>query len=151
MSYYLNHPEFFNGPVRLTKEEINDPLKVVSSFFEDYSLSEIRDHNQQMDHVCLSTDSPPFEEPSERDHLLCYRQDEERVLEAAFLLSRKSGSSAKLPPLENFPEKTLHPLIGEIDLTDLQKRIVDIQHRMAQLGLIVANAYSAGADKLLKR
>jgi hypothetical protein len=150
MSYYLSHPEFFNGPVRLTKEEINDPLAVVSSFFEDYSLSEIRDHNQQMDHVCLSTDSPPFEEPSGRDHLLCYRQNEERVLEAAFLLSRKSRSSAKLPPLENYPEKALHPLIGEIDLTDLQKRIVDIQHRMAQLGLIVANAYSAGAEKLLK-
>jgi hypothetical protein len=56
-----------------------------------------------------------------------------------------------LPPLKNIPEKALHPLIGEIDLTDLQKRIVDIQHRMAQLGLIVANAYSAGADKLLKR
>jgi hypothetical protein len=104
-----------------------------------------------MDYVCLATDSPPFQEPGERDYLLCYRKDEERVLEAAFLLSRKSGSPAKFPPLENSPEKALHPLIGEIDLTDLQKRVVDIQHTMAQLGLIVANAYSAGADKLLKR
>jgi hypothetical protein len=150
MSYYLDHPEFFNGPIRLTKEEINDPLEVVSSFFEDYSLSEIRDHNEQMDHVCLSTDSPPFEESSERDHLLCYRQDEERVLEAAFLLSRKSDSSAKMQPSETPPEKTLRPLIGEINLTDVQKRIVEIQHKVAQLCRIVADAYGSSIEKLLK-
>lgn len=150
MSYYLNHPEFFNGPIRLTEEEISDPLEVVSSFFEDYSLSEIRDHNQQMDHVCLSTDSPPFEEPSERDHLLCYRQDEERVLEAAFLLSRKFDSSAKMQPSETPPEKTLRPLIGEINLTDVQKRIVEIQHKVAQLAHIVADAYGSSIEKLLK-
>jgi hypothetical protein len=60
MSHYLNHPEFFNGPIRLTEEETNDPLKVVTSFFEDYSLSEIRDHNQQMDFVCCLPIRPLF-------------------------------------------------------------------------------------------
>ena len=150
MSYYLNHPEFFNRPIRLTEEERKDPLKVVSCFFDDYTLSEIRDHNQQMDYVCLSADSQSFQEPDERDFLLCYRNEEEKVLEAAFLLSRNYDRAAKSPPAENTPQKPLLPLIGEIDLTDLQKRIVEIQHKVAQLCHIVASAYGAGIEKILK-
>ena len=150
MSYYQNHPELFNRPIRLDKEETSSPLKVISQFFEDYSLSEIRDHNQQMDYVCLSADSEGFHEPSERDFLLCYRNEEERVLEAAFLLSRNYDAASKPADKENLTPKLPHPLIGEIDLTDLQKRLVDIQHKLAQLCLIVTNAYSAGIDKLLK-
>ena len=150
MSYYLNHSEFFNRPIRLNEEEMSNPLKVVSGFFEDYSLSEIRDHNQQMDFVCLSTDSAPFQEPTERDHLLCYRKDEERALEAAYLLSRNFDASKKLPISEGSAPKVPHHLIGEIDLTEVQKRLVELQHKLAQLCLIVANAYSAGVDKLVK-
>ena len=150
MSYYLNHPEFFNGPIGLTEEERNNPLKIVSCFFDDYSLSEIREHNQQMDHVCLSTDTAPFQEPGERDRLLCYRKDEERALEAAFILSQNHSSSKTSPLSELSTQKVLHHLIGEIDLTEVQKRLVELQHKLAQLCLIVANAYSSGVDKLVK-
>jgi hypothetical protein len=150
MSYYLNHPEFFNRPIRLTEEERNDPLKVVSCFFDDYTLSEIREHNQQIDHICLSTDAAPFQESDERDRLLCYRNDEERALEAAFLLSRKYDPTSKPAPTENSTSKVPHHLIAEIDLTDLQRRLVEIQHRLAQLGVIVAKAYSAGVDQLIQ-
>jgi hypothetical protein len=150
MSQYLNHPEFFNKPIRLTQDETNNPLGVVSRFFDDYSLGEIRAHNQQMDYVCLSTDSPPFQEPTERDRLLCYRNDEERALEAAFLLSRKYDSASKPAPAESSTSKVPHHLVGEIDLTDLQRRLVEIQHRLAQLGVIVANAFNAGVDQLIQ-
>jgi hypothetical protein len=150
MSYYLNHPDLFNRPICLDKEEMTDPIKVISQFFDDYSLSEIREHNEQKNHVCLSTDAAPFQEPDERDRLLCYRKDEERALEAAFLLSQNYCSSGKLPPSEVSPPKAPHHLIGEIDLTEVQKRLVEIQHKLAQLCLIVANAYSVGVDKLVK-
>jgi hypothetical protein len=150
MSEFVNHPELFNRPIRLDKEETSNPLKVISQFFEDYSLSEIRDHNRQMDYVCLSADSEGFQEPGDRDFLLCYRNEEERVLEAAFLLSRNYDPAENGPPAKNSAPVLPHPLIAEIDLTDLQKRIVDIQHKLAQLCLIVTNAYSSGIDKLLK-
>jgi hypothetical protein len=150
MYHFQQHKEFFDEPVHLSDEEKVSPIKVIDGFFTDYSLSEIRELNQQMDHICLSTDSPPFEEPDERDRLLCYRKDEERVLEAAFLLSRNFDSAAKLPPLKNSGEKALLPLIGEINLTDVQKRIVEIQHKVAQLCHIVANAYGCSIEKCLK-
>jgi hypothetical protein len=149
MSEFTNHPELFNRPVRLDKEETANPLKVISQFFEDYSLSEIRDHNRQMDCVCLSADSEGFQEPGDRDFLLCYRNEEERVLEAAFLLSRNYDVADKPLQVENSTPKLPHPLISEIDLTDLQKRLVEIQHKLAQLCLVVTNAYSAAIDKLL--
>jgi hypothetical protein len=150
MYHFQQHKEFFDKPVRLSDQETVNPISVIDCFFTDYSLSEIRELNQQMDHVCLSTDSPPFQEPSERDHLLCYRTDEERVLEAAFLLSRNYVPAKNLTPLEASAQKALHHLIGEIDLTEVQKRLVEIQHKVAQLCLIVSNAYSAGVDKLVK-
>jgi len=150
MYHFQQHKEFFDRPVHLSDQEKVDPIRVIDGFFTDYSLSEIRELNQQMDHICLSTDSPPFEEPDERDRLLCYRNDEERALEAAFLLSRKYDPASKPAPTENSTSKVPHHLFGEIDLTDLQRRLVEIQHRLAQLGLIVANAYSAGVDQLIQ-
>jgi hypothetical protein len=150
MYHFQQHKEFFDNPIHLSDQEKVNPIRVIDGFFTDYSLSEIRELNQQMDHICLSTDSPPFEEPDERDRLLCYRKDEERVLEAAFVLLRNLDSAAKRPPFKNSTEKSLLPLIGEINLTDVQKRIVEIQHKVAQLCHIVTSAYGASIEKLLK-
>jgi hypothetical protein len=150
MCHFQQHQEFFDKPIRLSDQEKTNPISVIDGFFTDYRLSEIRELNQQMDHICLSTDSPPFQDADERARLLCYREDEEKALEAAFLIWRNSESSAKLPPFESSTLKLPHHVIGEIDLTDLQKRLVEIQHKLAQLCLVVTNAYSAGIDKLLK-
>ena len=150
MSEFLNHPEFYDRPICLTEEERSDPLKIISCFFDDFRLSEIRDRNRQMDHVCLSTDMDPFDDPDERDRLLWYRRNEERLLEAAFLLSQNYDPAAKSLLLENPTPKVPHHLIGQIDLTDLQKRLVDIQYKLAQVCNVVANAYSVGVDKLAK-
>jgi hypothetical protein len=150
MYHFQQHQEFFDKPIRLSDQEKANPISVIEGFFTDYRLSEIRELNQQMDHICLSTDSPPFQDADERDRLLGYREDEEKALEAAFLIWRNSDSSAKLPLLESSPEKALRPLIGEINLTDVQKRIVEIQHKVAQLCHIVVAAYGAGIEKLLK-
>lgn len=150
MSYYINHPEFFNGPVRLTQEEQQDPISVVSQFFADFSLSEIREINEQVTHICLATDMPPFENPTERDRLICYREYQERVLEAAFLLSGNPAPPSNRAAAENSTKKVVKLVIGDLDLTDVQERIVDIQYKVAQLCRIIAEAYGATIDKMLQ-
>jgi hypothetical protein len=88
MLQYRNHRETFNNPILLSKEEMTEPLSVIANFFDDYSLSEIRAFNQEMDLVCLTSDSHPFDNGRERDRLLDFRQNELRLLEAAYLLTR---------------------------------------------------------------
>jgi hypothetical protein len=149
MSYYINHPEFFNGPVRLTQQEQQDPLSVVSQFFDDFSLSEIREINEQVTHACLATDMSPFENSSERDRLICYREYQERALEAAFLLLGNPALPVTKVAAENSNRKVVKLVIGDLDLTDVQKRIVDIQSNVAQLCHIIVEAYEATIEKVL--
>jgi hypothetical protein len=150
MSHFQLNQHFFDEPMRLSEYEKADPLEVFDGFFTDYKLGEIRELNQQIDHICLSTDSPPFQDFNERARLLMYRQDEERLLEAALLLLRNSGSSPKQPPTENSLQNPLQSVIGEIDLADVQKRIIDIQYKVAQLCNIIVTAYGANIDKMLQ-
>ena len=88
MSHYLNHPEFYGNPVLLTDTERQDPNGVLRDFFEDYNLAELRQINQDIKEVCLTTDRPPFSESENRaDHLL-YQDKLMRVLEAAFVIAK---------------------------------------------------------------
>ena len=87
MLYYQLHPEIFDLPILLTEQEKETPLRVIEEFFEDYKMSEIRDLHQRVHHICLTEDAPPFDEGSERDRLIVFRERIEKLLEAAWLLS----------------------------------------------------------------
>jgi hypothetical protein len=72
----------------------------------------------------------------------------EKVLEAAFLLSQQdtpapSGISPKKEILES--QRSLN---GEIDLNDLQTKVVDIQHKMAEVVQMVIVAWGKAAENL---
>lgn len=90
MSHFQQHREFYNRAIMLTPEEQQDPLPVLDNFFTDYKLSEIREMNQNVDTLCLTTDDPPFDDATTRDSIMAYRRSEERLLEAAYLLLKRS-------------------------------------------------------------
>lgn len=90
MSHFQQHREFYNRAIMLTAEEQQDPLPVLDNFFTDYKLSEIREMNQNVDTLCLTTDDPPFDDATTRDSIMAYRRSEERLLEAAYLLLKRS-------------------------------------------------------------
>jgi hypothetical protein len=91
MSEFINHPESFNEPVLLSKAEIDNPLKVLHEFFADYRLSELRQIQEEIQDICLTTDRPPFSDPQRRaDHLL-YQRNLIGLLEAAFILAQRQS------------------------------------------------------------
>jgi hypothetical protein len=100
MFHFQRHPKFFNKPIRLTEEEINNPISVIIDFFTDYNLSEVREIHQNIDHTCLTSDTPPFDDSEERDSLFSFRESEEKVLEAALILMEMQSNT---PPSSQPP------------------------------------------------
>ena len=147
MSHYLQHRDFFDKPVLLSEKEMQYPLEVLDDFFTDYRLSEIREINDNIVHVCLTNELPHFNDPSERDQLLNYRQREEKALEAALLLLEKKSSEASDSHPKNAPDQSNKSETGEIDLGDLQTRVLNIQSEVAKLVSIVTMAWSAAVLK----
>ncbi|HVU93724.1 MAG TPA: hypothetical protein VHE34_00805 [Puia sp.] len=148
MSHLQRHSKICDLPLLLSEGELKDPISVIKAFFEDYTLSEIREIHKLADHVCLASDFPPFDNAEYRDKLLCYRKGAEKILEAAFLLSQqdKPASPAISPKGEALESKL--PLNGEIDLNDLQKRVMDIQSDVAGVVKMVVEAWGNAVDKL---
>jgi hypothetical protein len=149
MSHVQQHKEFFNKPIYLSEEEKNAPLDVIKEFFADFSLSEVREIHEQMDQACLATDSHPFDQPEERDQLMFFRRKEEKALEAALQLLEQK------PPLpaEIVQQTTMRPSNAngeEIDLDDLQYKVVDIQNKFAGVVLTVVKAASKASLRRLR-
>jgi len=129
MLNYRNHREIFNKPILLSKEEMAEPLSVAAAFFDDYSLSEIRAFSQEMDFVCLTSDTHPFDDATQRDRLLDFRQNELRLLEAAYLLTRLDPSM-----LEAAKQLLAKKANGEpIDVDDVSLRISRLKIQIYEL------------------
>jgi hypothetical protein len=129
MSHFQQHSDFYDKPIFLSEEEKKAPLSVFEDFFTDYKLNEIREIHQHTVHVCLTSDSPPFHNVCERDRLLHYRETVEKVLEAAYLLLQQKMIAPGSSPQQNAIAESKNAITGDIDLSDLQTRVVDICNR----------------------
>lgn len=133
MSHFQQHPAFFNKPIILTEEERKNPIRVIIDFFTDYNLSEVREIHQNIDHVCLTSNVPPFDDPEERDSLLSFRESEEKVMEAALLLME---SEPNVSPTPERPHLTVHANGEEVDtmdLDDVQSKVHQLQNQLKEL------------------
>jgi hypothetical protein len=90
------HPDFYDRPIRLTEEEMADPLAVLRFFFSGTPLSETRQMLWDMVTASLRIrDCLAFETPEQRENLLLLYHDIERALEAAWLISEQTRCKAK--------------------------------------------------------
>lgn len=76
------HPEFYNQPILLTEEEKKDPSTVIKQFFEDVKLVEVRTHLHNLLEVALTRSNTIYDEARERDTVLCFVEQLEKVIEA---------------------------------------------------------------------
>jgi hypothetical protein len=129
MLQYRTHREIFNNPILLSKEETTEPLTIIAQFFDDYSLSEIRAFNEDIDFVCLTSDKHPFDSGSERDRLLDFRQNELRLLEAAYLLTRLDPTA--LGAAQQLLAKNAAG--GPIDVADVSMKISRLKIQIHEL------------------
>jgi hypothetical protein len=83
------HPEFYNKPIWLTEEEKENPMSVIQGFFEDVKLIEVRQHLSNMLEVCLASSNSLYTDSQERDAVLCFYNQLEKLVDATYVLSKK--------------------------------------------------------------
>ena len=86
MHHFNLHSDFYNQPVQLTEGEKLDPLPVIRQFFEDVKLVEVRIHLYNLLEVALTTPNTIYDEASERDAIVFFVKQLEKMGEAACLL-----------------------------------------------------------------
>ena len=80
------HPEFYNQPILLTEEEKKDPSTVIKQFFEDVKPVEARIHLYNLLEVALTRPNTIYDDASERDEVLCFIKNFEKMIEAVSLI-----------------------------------------------------------------
>jgi hypothetical protein len=88
MKTYNHHPQWYNQPLRLTREQKHDPFLVIDDFFECYHLNEVREILWRwMEEVVCSPHSISSDPLERSNHIYFYEKIEELV-EAAFMLEK---------------------------------------------------------------
>lgn len=86
---YNRHPQWYNQPLRLTEEQLKDPLPVLDEFFQCYHLNEIRQILWEwFAEVVSSHRSISIESLDRSNHLYFYEKIEE-IIEAAFIIKKR--------------------------------------------------------------
>ena len=82
---YHEHPEFYDKPIRLSQDK--PVLQVITDFFEDFRLSDVRQLLWQLVTVATTTDNAHFQEPEDRANLLNHYSQLEELIEAAYIIN----------------------------------------------------------------
>jgi hypothetical protein len=88
MSHYMN--ELFNSPIRLSKEERENPLQVLTGYAEDFELREVRQHLYRLLVLALTGPEDDFDEPTDRADLVYFYERTEQLVEAVFIISSQA-------------------------------------------------------------
>ncbi|WP_037360740.1 hypothetical protein [Asinibacterium sp. OR53] len=81
------HPEFYSQPIWLTQEEKENPMAVIKQFFEDVKLIEVRGYLNNLLEVALTTPNNIYDDSRERDAVLCFIKQLEKMVEAVPLIT----------------------------------------------------------------
>ncbi|MEP7371746.1 MAG: hypothetical protein ABI675_00060 [Chitinophagaceae bacterium] len=84
-----NHPQWYNQPLRLTKEQKQDPLPVLDDFFECYHLTEVRQLLWEWLTEVISSQRSIAIEPHDRNNHIYFYEKIEGIIEAAFILKKR--------------------------------------------------------------
>jgi hypothetical protein len=92
MSHFQSHPDFYNHPIRLGKEQKTAPLEILRDFFDNCPLSTLRQTLWNMVETSLAVPYSVYDTAGERQYLLWFYRELETVLEAGWLLSRQNNN-----------------------------------------------------------
>jgi len=86
---YNNHPQWYNQPLRLTKEQKKDPLPVLDDFFECYHLNEVRQTLWEWLSEIVSSPRSISSDHHDRSNHVYFYEKIEGVIEAVFIIKKK--------------------------------------------------------------
>ncbi|HET6256230.1 MAG TPA: hypothetical protein VFE32_19285 [Puia sp.] len=143
MSRFKDNPNIYDQLICLSEKEKLAPMEVIKDFFAYYRLSELRDIQDQIQQVCLTSDGEAFNHSKRRAELLAYNDKLIRLLEAATQLGEIIAPSAS-PQKATLPEQKLTPVKNyDPRISDLVKGINDVGVDVAHLCVIIVNAWTA--------
>lgn len=86
MLFLQKDKEFQDQVILLSMDEIQNPMEVVRTIFNEIKLGEVRDVISKAIEVCLTTKNQPFSKAAGRYELLSTFKKIELLIEAASLL-----------------------------------------------------------------
>ncbi len=96
MGYYAQHKDFYNQPIRLDNQQLEEPFDVIQSFCGAYQLHEIRQHLWDFLETAVITENFAFDEADKRNSIFLFYQQLEEALEALYIInSIKTNSEIK--------------------------------------------------------
>jgi hypothetical protein len=141
MSRFKDHPQIYDQPICLSKEQISDPTLTIKDFFASYRLSEIRKIQDDIQKVCLTTEDAAFGNSKGRSNLLRYNDKLICLLEAASQLQEKFNSSDKVPKPERATTISTPVRSNYKQVSEVVRAINDVAVDVAKLCVIVMNAW----------
>jgi hypothetical protein len=143
MSRFKDQPEIYDQPICLSEKDKRTPMEVIKYFFADYRLSELRDIQDQIQRVCLTSDKGAFTQPEARSNLLSYNDKLIRLLEVAFYLKDWFVPLANEVKAEVSPKSAATVRNFDIRVSNLVKGINDVTVDVAHLCVEIVNAWTA--------
>ncbi|OQP43612.1 hypothetical protein A4H97_33850 [Niastella yeongjuensis] len=109
---YNKHPHLFNQPLRLTEEELNNPILILNDFFQTYHLNETREVLWQWLTAVISSQSSISSEPLERSNHFYFYEKLEEVIEGAFVM-KTNQPAAELNTTSKDSVNSIRPIHPE--------------------------------------
>ncbi len=86
MNVFEQNKDFYNNPIRLSPDQLQDPLKVLREFFIDFHLYESRALLADWLQTALTTPNSQFAEAAERNAIAVFAEKLEELLEAVSII-----------------------------------------------------------------
>jgi len=83
-----NHPQWYNEPLRLTKEQKDNPVLIFQGFFESFHLHEVREMLWEWLVEVISSRNSISNDGNARNNHIYFYEKLEQVLEAGFVLQK---------------------------------------------------------------
>ena len=150
MSQFKDNSRIYDQLICLSEKEKLAPMEVVKDFFAYYRLSELRNIQDQIQQVCLTSEEGAFSQSKSRSNLLAYNHKLIRVLEAASHLSEMLLPSVSTRKNEAPLNKSIPRRIVDTRISDLVKSINEVGIEVAKLYLLIVKAWTAQLHSELK-
>jgi cell fate (sporulation/competence/biofilm development) regulator YlbF (YheA/YmcA/DUF963 family) len=150
MTRFKDRREIYDQVMCLSEKDKQAPMEVIKDFFDDYRLSELRDIQDQIQKVCLTSDEGAFTKAEARSNLLSYNDKLIRLLEAASFLQDSFVPIAKEVKTEVLPKITVPSKNFDTRVSDLVRGINDVSVDVAHLCVIIVKAWTANVCAEMK-
>lgn len=84
------HPQWYDQPLRLNKEQRHEPLLVLDEFFQCYHLNETRQIFWDWLTEVVSSPRSISNDPHERSNHMYFYEKMEELIEAAYIIAKRT-------------------------------------------------------------